>query len=382
VVELAEIVRQAGEAYLRAFGARMLPSHTRALEDILACRTPALGGSLFACDEDCGHLEFAYHSCGNRHCPQCHRDRTRLWLAGVLERLPPCPYYFVTFTLPAELRPLARSHQKLVYDLLMREAAAALQHLADDPRWVGGTLGILAVLHTWARDLSYHPHVHLLVTAGGLTPDDAAWRKPAHARFLVPGYALSKIFRGRLRDALARAELLDGLDPALFKKPWTVHLQHAGDGHHAAEYLSRYVHRVALTNERIESFDGERVTFRYVDSRSHETRHLTLPVQAFLARFLQHVLPKGFPKVRSYGLLAPRATARRERARELLALDPALALRGGDVPTRQPAAAETAKRPRPCPACGRGHLVRIVCSHVPFPFTPPVPQLSTRAPPS
>jgi hypothetical protein len=381
VVELAEIVRQAGEAYTRAFGARMLPSHTRALEDILACRTPALGGSLFACDEDCGHLEFAYHSCGNRHCPTCHRERTRRWLAGVLARLPPCPYYLATFTLPAELRPLARSHQRVVYDLLMREAAGALQHLADDPRWVGGTLGILAVLHTWARDLSYHPHVHLLVTAGGLTPDDAAWRKPAHPRFLVPGYALSKIFRARVRDALAGAELLDELDPALFKKPWTVHLRHAGDGRHAAEYLSRYVHRVALTNERIESFDGERVTFRYVDSRSHQTRRLALPVHAFLARFLQHVLPKGFPKIRSYGLLAPRATARRERARELLALDPANPPPKTAAPA-QPGPAETAKRPRPCPACHRGHLVRIVCSHVPFPFMPPAPQLSIRGPPS
>ena len=275
MVELAEIVRQAGEAYRRAFGARIPPSHARALGDILACRTPALGGSLFACDDDCGHLEFAYHSCRNRHCPKCHRDDTRRWLDRLRGRLLPCPYYFATFTLPAELRPLARSHQRIVYDLLLREAAEALQRLADDPRWVGGTLGILAVLHTWARDLAYHPHVHLLVTAGGLTPDGEAWRKPAHRRFLVPGHALSEIFRAKMRDGLQRAGLLDGLDPGIFRKPWTVHLQHAGDGHHAAEYLSRYVHRVALTNDRIEAFDGERVTFRsfrYIRSRTGETR--------------------------------------------------------------------------------------------------------------
>lgn len=381
MVELAEIVRQAGEAYVRACGARMLPSHTRVLGDLRACRTSTLGGSLFACDQDCGHLEFFYHSCRNRHCPKCHRDRTRRWLAALLGRLLPCPYYFATFTLPAELRPLARSHQRVVYDLLLREAAGALQHLADDPRWVGATLGILAVLHTWARDLSYHPHVHLLVTAGGLTSDGHAWRKPAHARFLVPGYALSKIFRARVRDALARADLLDGLDPAIFRKPWTVHLQHAGDGRHTAEYLSRYVHRVALTNERIEAFDGQRVTFRYVNSRSHETRRLTLPVHAFLARFLQHVLPKGFPKIRSYGLLSTAATTRRERARHLLALDPEKPRRSNTPPA--PATATAAKKPpRLCPACHRGHLVRIVCSHVPLPLGMPPPRASSRAPPS
>jgi hypothetical protein len=382
VVELAEIVRQAGEAYRRTFGDRMLPSHTRALGDILACRTPELGGSLFACDEDCGHLEFSYHSCRNRHCPKCHRDETRRWLDRLRARLLPCPNFFATFTLPAELRPLARSHQRIVYDLLLRESAAALQHLADDPRWVGGTLGILAVLHTWTRDLAYHPHVHLLVTAGGLTPDDEVWRKPAHRRFLVPGYALSEIFRAKLRDGLQRAGLLDGLDPAIFRKPWTVHLQHAGDGHHAAEYLSRYAHRVALTNDRIEAFDGERVTFRYIHSRTGETRRLTLPVHVFLARFLQHVLPKGFPKIRSYGLLSPAATGRRERARELLALDPTAPAHRNTSSPPQPHDDESPRRPRHCPACRRGHLVRLVCYHTPIPLAATAIPSTSRAPPS
>lgn len=381
MVELADIVRQAGEAYARAFGARMLPSHARALGDILTCRTPELGGSLFACDEDCGHLEFSYHSCRNRHCPKCSQDQTRRWLDRLRGRLLPCPYYLVTFTLPAELRALARSHQRLVYDLLLREAAAALQRLADDPRWVGGTLGILAVLHTWARDLAYHLHAHLLVTAGGLTSGGEAWRKPAHRRFLVPGYALSEIFRAKMRDGLERASLLAQLDPAIFHKPWAVHLQHAGDGRHAAEYLSRYVHRVALTNDRIEAFDGDRVTFRYICSRTRETRRLTLPVHAFLARFLQHVLPKGFPKIRSYGLLSPVAAGRRERARELLDLDPAAPPRR-PASTPQPAGDEPPPRLRLCPACRRGHLVRILCSHHPIPLTAPQHPCPSRGPPS
>jgi hypothetical protein len=276
----------------------------------------------------------------------------------------PCPYYFVTFTLPAELRPLARSHQSIVYDLLLREAAAALQHLADDPKWVGAKLGILAVLHTWSRDLSYHPHVHLLATAGGLTDQGQAWRKPAHSRFLVPGYALSKIFRAKVRDALDREDLLPQVDPGVFRKSWNVHLEHAGNGQHAAEYLSRYAHRVALTNDRIEAFEHGRVTFRYIDSRTHQTRRLTLPVQAFIARFLQHVLPKGFQKIRGYGLFRPAATSRRERARQLLQQDPALAPPSPTAPeATPPPAAETptldASRLRLCPACCRGHLIRL-----------------------
>lgn len=382
MVELAEIFRSAGEAYQKAFGGRMLPSHRRAMADILACRTPALGGSLFTCDDHCGHLDFAYHSCRNRHCPKCHYGPTQLWLAGLRRRLLPCGYYLVTFTLPAELRSLARSHQRTVYDILLREAAAALQHLADDPRWVGGTLGILAVLHTWSRNLAYHPHVHLLVTAGGLTEDGEAWRKPAHSRFLVPGYALSKIFRAKVRDALQRESLLDQVDPAVFRKRWIAHLQHAGDGAHAAEYLSRYVHRVALTNDRIEAFDHGQVTFRYICSRTHQTRHLTLPVNTFIARFLQHVLPKGFQKIRGYGLFRPAATRPRERARHLLQLDPALPPPPDTSPTTtQPADDKpSVDRSRLCPACRRGHLIRLRSfRHPPFPsgFTD-----TTRAPPS
>lgn len=356
MVELAEIFRRAGPAYRAAFGGRLLPSHARAMADVVACRTPALGGSLFACDA-CSLLDFSYHSCRNRHCPKCHRPPTERWLAKLRGRLLPCKYYFATFTLPAELRPLARSHQRVVYGILMTEAARSLQLLADNPKWVGATLGILAVLHTWSRDLAFHPHVHLLVTAGGLTSDGQAWRKPAHRRFLVPGFALSKIFRAKVRDALQEAGL--AVDPAVFQRPWTVHLQHAGDGRHGGEYLSRYAYRVAITNDRIERFDGRDVTYRYVSSRTRETKRLTLPVADFLHRFLQHVLPKGFPKIRAYGLFSPAATQRRERARHLLALDPR-----GPTPAREREA--TATPERACPVCAKGRLIRRFTSHRPL----------------
>jgi hypothetical protein len=315
--ELADIVRSAGPAYIEAHAGQLLPSHRRALSDIAHCRTPALGGSLYRCD-DCGTLDYRYHSCRNRHCPKCQEDRAQAWLERVRTRMLPCDHYLLTFTLPHELRALARSHQTTVYAALLREAAASVQLLAHDRTWVGGTPGILAVLHTWSRTLEYHPHAHLLVTAGGLSPDGTAWVKPAHARFLVPGYMLSRIFREKLRAALTRAGLDQKIDPAVWKRRWTVHVQQIGSGEHALLYLSRYVYRVALANHRIERFEHNHVTFRYTHNRTGKTRRLRLPVQAFLSRFLQHVLPRGFAKIRSYGLLSPSRKPDLERARHLL----------------------------------------------------------------
>lgn len=319
MVELADIVRAAGPAYVQTHAGRLLLSQRRALDDIVQCRTPILGGSLYRCD-DCGALDYRYHSCRNRHCPKCQGDRAQLWLERVQRRLLPCDHYLLTFTLPHQLRNVARRHQRVVYAALLREAAAAVQTVADDRDWVGGTLGILAVLHTWSRTLEYHPHAHLLVTAGGLSADGTAWVRPAHRRFLLPGYMLSPIFRAKMRDALTRAGLHDEVDACLWKRRWTVHVQQIGTGHHATLYLSRYVYRVALTNQRLQRFTDGRVTFRYTHARTHEARSVTLPVDAFLARFLQHVLPRGFTKIRWYGLLSPSRRKDLERARQLLAV--------------------------------------------------------------
>ena len=361
MVELADIFRRAGPAFREAFQGRMLPSHLRAIKDIVLCRTPALGGSLYACDT-CNALDYSYHSCRNRHCPKCQEDRAQSWLERLRSRLLPCDHYLLTFTLPAELRLLARSHQRLFYGILLREAAAAVQTLAADPEWVGGRVAILAVLHTWSRTLAYHPHVHLLVTAGGLSPDGTAWVKPAHPRFLFPGYVLSQIFRAKVRDALLRAGLHQETDPHLWNRntPWVVHIQQIGNGQRAALYLSRYVYRVALTNHRIERFEHGRVTFRYTHARTHQTHRMTLQVQDFIARFLQHVLPRGFAKIRYYGLLSPASRKGLERARLLLESashkgclsTPAPADPAEDPPPGQ----STAPTPRFCPVCRRGHL--------------------------
>ena len=361
---LADIVRSAGPAYREAHAGRMLPSHQRAMDDIAGCRTPAMGGSLYRCDE-CGALDYAYHSCRNRHCPTCQEERAQDWLARLRTRLLPCDHYLLTFTLPSELRGLARSHQEAVYAILLREAAAATQTLADDRTWVGGTLGILAVLHTWSRTMEYHPHAHLLVTAGGLAPDGTTWVKPAHERFLVSGYALSPIFRSTMRDAVARAGLGGVVDPRVWKKSWTVNVQPIGRGEHAAHYLSRYVYHVALTNHRLDRFADGRVTFRYTHARTQQTRRITLPVHTFIARFLQHVLPRGFTKIRYYGLLSPTGHPALERARHLPALhnsgSTTIDASSGALDTTHVAVAIIVALPaaRRCPVCERGS-VRLV----------------------
>lgn len=317
MVELADIVRRAGPAYVCAHAGRLLASQRRALDDIAHCRTAAMGGRVSQCDT-CGAVRYHYHSCRNRHCPKCQEDRAQDWLARTQARLLPCDHYLLTFTLPHQLRAVARAHQRVVYAALLREAAAAVQALAADRQWVGGTLGILAVLHTWSRTLEYHPHAHLLVTAGGLSPGGATWVKPAHARFLMPGYVLSQRFRAKMRTALARAGLLEAIDPRVWHRRWTVHVHAIGSGDHATLYLSRYVYRVALTNQRIERVADGQVTFRYTHARTGETRRVTLPADVFLSRFLQHVLPRGFPKVRAYGLLSPSRRPDLTRARSLL----------------------------------------------------------------
>lgn len=379
MVELADIVRVAGPAYVHAHAGRLLLSQRRALDDIVQCRTPTLGGSLYRCD-DCGALDYRYHSCRNRHCPKCQGDRAQLWLERVQHRLLPCDHYLLTFTLPHQLRAVARRHQRVVYAALLREAAAAVQTVADDRAWVGGTLGILAVLHTWSRTLEYHPHAHLLVTAGGLSADGQAWVSPAHRRFLFPGYVLSRIFRTKMREALTRVGLAQEVDPRVWQRRWTVHVQQIGTGQHATLYLSRYVYRVALTNQRLARFTHGRVTLRYTHGRTHEPRSAILPVNTFLARFLQHVLPRGFTKIRWYGLLSPSRRKDLERARQLLAVHapphPACAQPAN---TASPSEETRTARGEPsvlllivalrCPVCRRGQ--RILVQRYPPSRAPP-----------
>ena len=320
MLELADIIRAAGPAYHQAHGPRLLPSHRRALDDLVTCRTAARGGHLRQCDH-CDQTQYRYHSWRNRHCPHCHGEQTRRGLDRHRARLLTWPYFLVTFTLPQECRAVARSHQRVVYDALMRVAAATLLRVAADPQHLGARPAILAVLHTWTQDLRYHPHVHMLITGGGLAPDGSHWVPTPRPDFLFPGYVLSLVFRGKMHDALRRAHLADQIAPRTWTRDWVVHVQSAGAGHRVLDYLGRYVFRIAITNHRLDAFTNGRVTFRYRDRRTAQITHRTLPAPTFLARFLQHVLPRGFAKVRHDGLASP--TCRRHLDAARAALPPA-----------------------------------------------------------
>jgi hypothetical protein len=353
VTELADIFRIYGPAYRAKFGSKMLPSHRRAMRAIERCRTPALGGHVYTCP-DCHETVYHYHSCRNRHCPKCQHENAQRWLEQQYELQLPVPYFLLTFTLPSPLRPFARRHQKQVYDMLFRASAEAAQQLAHDPRFVGGMLGMVGVLHTWARDLSYHPHVHYLVPAGGLADDRQTWL-PARKNFLLPVKALSKLVRAKMRDALCETDDFADIPAEVWGQDWVVHCKPVGDGRTALKYLAPYIFRVALSNRRIVKVENDQVTFRY-KSNAGQTRFCPLPVDKFIHRFLQHVLPRSFVKVRYYGLFSP---ARRKQLEPLRAQ---LAPPSTDTPTptthadtssaaETPSAAASAQTVR-CPACG------------------------------
>jgi hypothetical protein len=272
------------------------------MQAIVQCRTAALGGHVYHCP-DCDHFEYRYHSCRNRHCPQCQADKAQQWLERQQAMLLPVPYFLLTFTLPAALRPLARNQQKLFYNLLFRASAAATQQLAQNPRWLGGDIGLMGVLHTWGRNLAYHPHVHYLVPAGAW--DGQVWRYGRSRRFLLPVKALSILFRAKFRDGLKKQGCFATVPAAVWSQDWVVHCQPVGRGQPALRYLAPYIFRVALSNKRLVAMSDNSVTFRFRPSGSREWRLCTVSALEFIRRFLQHVLPRGFVKARYYGFFSP-----------------------------------------------------------------------------
>jgi len=302
MTELADVLAQHGPQYHAQFGDRMLPSHRQAMQAIERCRTPALGGHIYTC-EACGEIQYHYHSCRNRHCPKCQNDKAYRWLEKQHDLLLPVPYFLLTFTLPGDLRTIAYRHQQLVYDLLFRASAQAVQYLARDERLVGGQVGMVGVLHTWGRNLSYHPHIHYLVPGGGVATD-GTW-KPSRKNFLLPVRALSRVVRAKFRDALRKADpdCFAQVPTAVWQKGWVVHCQPVGSGQHALKYLAPYIFRVAIGNKRILKLSDGKVTFRYRTTDTGKLRNCILPAQEFIRRFLQHILPRGFVKVRYYGFL-------------------------------------------------------------------------------
>ena len=388
-LEVADIFRVAGPAYRASHAGQLSLHQLKVMSAIENCRTAALGGHLEAC-EDCGHRRIAYNSCRNRHCPKCQGAAARTWLAAREADLLPVGYFHVVFTVPAAIADIAFHNKAAVYDLLFHAAAKTMLTIAADPRHLGARIGITAVLHTWGSALTHHPHVHMIVPGGGISLDGERWISSRPA-FLVPVRVLGKLFRrlfitglialhdqgrlaffGDLAPLADRRTFLRHLSPVRSKR-WVVYAKPPFSGPAAVlAYLSRYTHRIAISNRRLLAFDEASVIFRYKDyRRDGADRHqaMTLAADEFIRRFLIHVLPRGFHRIRHYGLLS--ATARKPnlvRARELLAAAP---LSNNDEPDEP-----RDVRP-PCPCCG-GHMV-IVETFARWcqPRAPPCPTTST-----
>jgi hypothetical protein len=302
-VELADVVRRFGPKYTAQYGHLMMPSQKRALADIAACCTPEMGGSLYQC-HDCDQSFWRFHGCRNRACPKCHGKQTQEWLERRQAELLPCDYFHGVATVPSELHHAFRRNQKFMYGLLMRVSAEALRELCAKKRHLGAMPGLLSVLHTSNAQLGYHPHAHMLITGGGITSDGDHW-EPARGEFLVPVGVLSRKIAAKFRDALKKQkpDLFADIPAVAWRREWVSFLKHYGHGNDAVlNYLSRYVFRTAISNARILALDQAHVTFRYKDRGSDTWRSMRLEGVAFLRRFLQHVLPRGFHKVRYYGL--------------------------------------------------------------------------------
>ena len=351
MVTLGEIFRRYGPQYRAHFGHRISPEHYQVMRAIEQCRTEALGGHVYTCPA-CATKRYSYHSCRNRHCPTCQQDAAQTWLAEQQALLLPVPYFLITFTLPVGLRAVARQHARTLYTFLFRASATALQQLAHDPRFLGGQLGMIGVLQTWTRDLRFHPHVHYLVPALALAPDGAL-RQPRNPAFLVAAKPLAILFRAKLQAALRQTECYEQIPRATWQQAWVVDCRAVGSGAAALKYLAPYIFRVALSNNRIVDVQDDHVTFRYRDGDTKQLRTCTLPALAFIERFLQHVLPKGFVKVRYYGLfrVGNRRVLEQVRAR-LAPLEPPAPLL---VPASaaEPSALPAAPAVLHCPACGQ-----------------------------
>jgi hypothetical protein len=326
-LEVADLIRTAGAAFLERNRHWLSWKHVKVLLAIARCRTAALGGHLDQCTR-CGHRAIAYNSCRNRHCPKCQTSARERWIAARRRELLPTRYVHVVFTLPRELAPLSLQNQRVVYDLLFRASAETLLQVGRDPQHLGAEIGFFSVLHTWNQKLGLHPHVHCVVPAGGLSPDRRRWIKPRYA-FFLPVKVLSRVFRGKFVAALNGAFREDRLRfqgtliplahrkifaswlRPLFRKDWVVYSKPPfGGPAYVLQYLGRYTHRVAISNHRLVSFADGKVTFRWRDSAHHnEQKLLTVSLDEFLRRFLFHLLPKRFVRIRHFGFLANRRRA-------------------------------------------------------------------------
>jgi putative transposase/transposase-like zinc-binding protein len=376
-LEVADIFRDHGPAWREANRGHVSLDQLKVMSAIERCRTAALGGHVARCENDaCAHTAIAYNSCRNRHCPKCQGAAARQWLAAREAELLPVGYFHVVYTVPAPLANIAYQNKRAIYDLLMKAAAETTLTIAADPRHLGARIGITAVLHTWGSALTHHPHVHMIVPGGGLSEDGGRWIS-SRSGFLVPVRVLSRLFRGRLLAMLAEAHAQDRIrffgdhaalaDKRAFKRflaplrrrEWVVYTKEPFAGpEQVLRYLSRYTHRVAISDRRLVAADANAIAFRWKDyriDRPDRWKTMTLSPHEFIRRFLIHVLPKGFHRIRHYGLFANgNRAANVARSRELLGAMPRVV-----EPEEEQAATPDEPRVQPCtcPRCGARMII-------------------------
>lgn len=381
-LEVAHVFQQYGARYLAEFGSSLSVEQRRALRAISLCRTAALGGHVERCDA-CGHQRISYNSCRNRHCPKCQAAARAAWMDARAEELLPVPYFHVVFTLPDTLAPLALQNKRVVYGVLFRAVAETLTAIAADPKHLGAHVGFLAVLHTWGQNLMHHPHVHCVVPGGGIAPDGRRW-VPCKEDFFLPVQVLSSVFRGKFIDLLKRAFRQGKLDfygklesyaepprfeqllDAAVRHKWVVYAKRPfGGPTQVLKYLARYTHRIAISNKRLLDLRDDQVRFEYKDyADGNRTKAMTLDAMEFIRRFLMHVSPQGFMRIRHYGFLG-----NRHRKSKLALCRTLLGTPSGQQSAKVCEASESLASVSEndvlavCPACGNGRMLIVDSFH-------------------
>lgn len=344
MMSVSEILRTFGPEYVERFEEGIPLEHRKAIDAITVCRTEDAGMATYQC-EKCGRPHNVYRSCGNRHCPTCQGHKSRQWLETQMKRQLPGHHFMVTFTVPESLRRFIRSHQRVAYSALFKASSEAMHKLASDEKHMGGDLpGFFGVLHTWGRTLEYHPHIHYIACGGTLSTKDRTW-KPSRIDFFVPVRALSKIFAAKFRDEIRAAGILHEVPAQVWETEWNVNCQAVGESSASLKYLAPYVFKVAISNSRIVKVEERTVTFRYKKTKSNRWRTMALDVMEFIRRFLQHVLPTGFMKVRYFGFMNPNCKVDLDTIRGLIELSHGFTV-------TQPEMKLEPRQPITCPHCG------------------------------
>ena len=347
-----EIFRTFSPEYIERFKDSIPEEHRKAIDAIIQCRTEEAGIGVYQC-EVCGEIQRVNRSCGNRHCPTCQNHKSREWLEKQLQRQLPGHHFMITFTVPEDLRRILRSNQSKGYSALFSSSSDSIKKLVQDEKFMGGDLpGFFGVLHTWGRTLHYHPHIHYVVVGGALSTGDGRWH-PSRIDFYLPVQALSKIFRAKFRDEMVKAGLFNCIPSHVWEQEWNVNCQAVGESQAGIKYLAPYVFKVALSNHRIVKVEDHCVTFRYRKTHSNRWRTMVLDVMEFMRRFLQHVLPTGFMKVRYYGFLNPNCKVQLETIAALIELSYGFRISKPEV--------ELAPRePIACSKCGGAMKLRFI----------------------